>query len=342
MSNRHNLLLLNDSLYAWGKNESGQLGTGDKENRNFPININDNFSISTEIISYKTGRNHSLALDSTNRVWSWGANDMGQLGIGDTTDRTFPTEIAGYFPDGTIIEQISAGFSHSIALDSEGEIWTWGSSSYGELGTGDTRGKTKPHNISSNLPPGTRVVKIQAGNRCSFLIDSDGKVWCFGNNEHGQLGTGDTETRNIPTDISNNFPENTKIIDIKNGSNYSTLAIDSDNKIWVWGRNEMGELGTGNDDKYITPLNISNNFPTGTKITDISIGFSHSLALDSQNELWVWGDNLFGQLGIGRIVRESTLPKNISYKFPSDTKISTIYTGKYHNICEDTDGNVWS
>jgi hypothetical protein len=163
----------------------------------------------------------------------------------------------------TGVSAIAAGYSHTVALKTDGTVWAWGDNSYGQLGNGI--------NINSNVPVQTSitgVAAIAAGLNHTVAVKTDGTVWAWGNNSYGQLGNGININSNIPVQTSI-----TGVAAIAAGLNH-TVAVKTDGTSWAWGNNSYGQLGDG--------TNIFSNVPVQTSITGvvaIAAGYSHTLAL---------------------------------------------------------------
>mgnify|MGYP006300979943 CR=1 FL=1 len=230
-------------VYAWGDDGSGQLGNGagdESQNRSTPVQVS-GISNATAIAA---GAYHGLAIvDSGDAVKAWGENSDGELATGGTTDfEAAPVDVTGLGSAGAI-EQVSAGASHSMALDANGAVYTWGSDGDGQLGNGATTGiQTSAINISGQLD---NVDQIAAGGYYSVALKG-GNVHTWG--EGGPwlgLGSspGDHET---PIQVGDLDSETITTIDA--GSDY-TMAIDDTNGIWVWGNNDYVKLGTSGGNK---------------------------------------------------------------------------------------------
>ena len=193
----HSLALKGDeTVWSWGDNANGQLGDGSNIERLTPVQVVD----ITGVIAIAAGDYHSLALKNDGTVWAWGANSDGQLGDGtvgwyeskNTPIQVIdPTDSTGYL---TEVIAIAAGDFYSIALKSDGTIWTCGQNWHGQLGDGTTEGKSTPVQVSGL----TNVIFIDGGNAHSLAIKSDGTVWAWGGNWSGQLGDGTIEQRTTP------------------------------------------------------------------------------------------------------------------------------------------------
>ena len=227
-------------VYTWGNNWSGQLGDGTTTRSNIPICISD---ISTNLINIKeisAGHNYTVAIDENGKVYAWGDNDSGELGDGTTEDSRVPICISDISTNLINIKEISAGQSHTVAIDEDGKVYTWGANWDGRLGDGTTTDSNIPiciSDISTNL---VNIEAISAGIFHTVAIDEEGKVYTWGHNYGGQLGDGTTTDSNIPiciSDISGNELYNQKALKIS-ANGYWTIIIDKNGKIYIFGRNE--------------------------------------------------------------------------------------------------------
>jgi alpha-tubulin suppressor-like RCC1 family protein len=169
------------TLWAWGDNTTGILGDGTTTNKTTPIQIGS--SNNWKSISVST---HILALKTDGTIWSWGMNSYGQLGNGNNNN----TNPSNYIPTqiGTAInwKSVSAGREQSLAIKTDGTLWTWGLNDYGQLGDGTTINKNTPFQIGS----GTNWKQVTAGNWFSTALKNDGTLYSCGRNDIGQLGDG--------------------------------------------------------------------------------------------------------------------------------------------------------
>ena len=191
--------------WAWGRSLSGQTGVGDTVRRLRPIQITMSAAMEPlpRFVSVSAGSDHTLALDEAGNVWAWGFGTGGHLGVGDHTSRFRPVQLMTSVTGQDLPQfvSISAGFAHSAALDVDGNVWAWGRGDSGQLGVGDTLSRTRPIQVTQSLagqPVLPRFVSISAGNDNTLAVGEDGTVWAWGGSNNGQLGVGDTLSRNRP------------------------------------------------------------------------------------------------------------------------------------------------
>ena len=248
-------------LFTWGANWYGQLGDGTTENTHTPVDITAAFNLlaGETLIQMSLGLEHSAALTSENRFFTWGRNNSGQLGDGTTVDRHTPVDITDNFllgGDETLI-QMSLGGAHSAALTSEGRLFTWGSNWSFELGDGTDTDRFFPTEITEefNLPVGETIIQVSLGLTHSSAVTSESRVFTWGYNGHGRLGQGDAtyEARGIPTDITSGYElgDDDMMMTVVCGGQHSAF-LTTEGRVFTWGYNFYGQLGDGTDvDKYV-------------------------------------------------------------------------------------------
>ncbi len=312
----HSIALKNDgTIWAWGFNRAGQLGDGTTIYSSTPVQV----SGLTDVTAIAAGSYHSIAIKTDGTVWAWGWNRGGQLGVETTETCVFPlmewscstTPVQSNITD---VTAIAAGSYHSIAIKTDGTVWTWGNNYYGQLGDGTTTNSITPVQVSGL----TDVTAIAAGNVHSVALKNDGTVWTWGNNYYGQLGDGTTTNSITPVQVSGL----TGVAAIAGGgmqewSTGYTIALKTDGTVWAWGSNEYGQLGATVTETCsvsfgrwgsistscsTTPVELSGL----TGVAAISAGNSHTLALKTDNTVWAWGGNEYGQLGDGTTTNSTT------------------------------------
>ena len=245
----HTLIITNeDNLWSWGRNYYAQLCHGDKENRSKPQRTS--FS---NISKISTGCEHSLIQNNKGEIFSCGNNLRGQCGLGNFNSPQITPNLIPNLPSNVV--QFVCGWHQSLFLDSEGNVFSVGQNRFGELGLGHNTNQNELNKIP-NIPP----IKIASCARFScYLIDFEGNLWNFGHNHSGQLGHGDKTHINAPKIITTLK----KIQQISYGScGFHFLAKNSQNQIFVSGKNYHGQLGTGDTQSISTPKEINSQYST--------------------------------------------------------------------------------
>ena len=319
----HNLALLADgTVWAWGLNNYGQLGDNTVTERPAPVEVQllRHFGIK----AVAAGATHSMALSKGGVIWSWGRNNFGQLGAGYGGLNSASTGIVSHtsparcrIPGGAIA--IAAGMDHSLALDTEGKVWTWGCNTYNALGDGSTTHRSAPRQV---VGIEERVTAIAAGERCSFALTEGGDLWAWGYNNQGRLGLGDTTNEGLPQRMD----LDAKIVAVATNclANH-TLILLEDGTIRGFGDNGYGQLGTGEKADSTVPVQtvgIEGN------VTAIAVGTSHSLALTNAGEVYAWGRSNADQVGLG----ETTYLTPQKIVVAGIDNITSIDAGSAHNL----------
>jgi prepilin-type N-terminal cleavage/methylation domain-containing protein len=345
----------NGQVYSWGTDSSGQLGNGAATGDILtPTSISSFGSLAGKTFTKVSGGfYHSLALASDGTVHGWGDNGYGQIGIGVAGSyETTPKSVSVGSLAGKTITQIAAGGFHSLALASDNTLHSWGQNVNGQLGTGvsDSSIHPTPVNISSSGSlAGKTIVQINSGVSYNLALASDGTVHAWGQNHLGQLGNGTSSSGATPTpvNISSSGSLAGKTITQVIGSGYHAFALASDGTLHAWGDNAFGKLGIGTADTvpHPTPVNISTSGSlAGKTITYVARSGSHSIAITSEGNLHTWGENAYGQLGIGTVDTSAhSIPVNISTSGPLVGKIITwVSGGGYHIFAVTADGELYS
>ena len=360
MALRPNTFLNGSSLFAWGRNADGQLGTGDFEKKTVPTDVLGVKSTPAKAavpatgsaapmaavaavsvydhdwVSISAGSNFASAIKSDGTLWTWGANDQGQLGLGTAVvgDRkNTPTQVEN---DNNWVEA-KAGGKHMLALKSNGTIMVWGSDDFHQtvkrdsvVGCYDTLlNKAKPtKNIKWNTVV-RKVVDIEAGQSHSLLLKDEGSIAGWGKNNYGQLARayminpkkGDSVMDQKPVFIKRNAAKFIKV----SICNTHILALKDDGTIYeVNGLGSLSKVGSDND------------------WVSVAAGSNHSLALKSDGSLWTWGDNTYGQLGNGS--NNSGLQAVTKMKDASgnDYDWKSIGAGNFSSYALRSDGTLWA
>lgn len=217
------------------------------------------------------------------QVQSWGLNDFGQLGNGNTvTPQPVPLNIGQPQVTG-----INAAFNHTVALQGDGTLLSWGNNNLGKLGNNSTIDSSSPVSVQ-NL---SAVEAIATGENHSLALRSDGTVWVWGSNGFGQLGNGTSDFSPHPLPLQ--VPTLTDVIAISAHLNHN-LALKSDGTVWAWGNNDFGQMGNNTTGGNVL---IPTQVLTLSNVIAIISGFQHNAALRSDGTVWVWGRNAEGQIG---------------------------------------------
>ncbi|WP_439662296.1 RCC1-like domain-containing protein [Lentzea sp. HUAS TT2] len=301
-SNQDNAVALKSdgTVWTWGDNQDGQLGAGGTGGGStVPLRV----SGLTDVTAVAMGTWAGYALRSDGTVWAWGSNRYHQLGINvDEEGSNVPVAVWGL----TDVTAIAATHQGALALKADGTVWAWS-----EPWTGVTGGATCPEGhacmpgmplqVAVPLPGDTRITAIAAGEtNAAYALRSDGTAWGWGSNFSGETGTGANPTNVVlsPAQVVGL----TGVVTIGGGREVG-YASTSDGKVWAWGDNRYGQLGTGVP--CTTPETCDASVPVEVKgltgpVSIDSGGDGTTFALKSDGSVWAWGFNDdSGNLGNG-------------------------------------------
>jgi alpha-tubulin suppressor-like RCC1 family protein len=258
-------------------------------------------------------------------LWTWGRNNYGQLGYDTGTDSSTPVTT---FAGGTNWKQVAGGLQHTAAIKTDGTLWTWGDSYFGQLG--DNTQNNTPTPITT-FAGGTNWKQVAGGRYYTAAIKTDGTLWTWGYNYNGQLGDDTTTQRNTPVTT---FAGGTNWKQVA-GGRFHTAAIKTDGTLWTWGYNYNGQLGDNTTINTPTPVTT---FAGGTNWKQVANGRFHTAAIKTDGTLWTWGGNTSGQLGHG-YYNDSSTPVTT---FAGGTNWKQV-SSRYDNTAAiKTDGTLWT
>ena len=312
----------------------------------------------------------SLAVGSDGNAYAWGNNSAGQLGDGTSTQRTTPVIVKQpdrkTYPDlptDFTYVQVSAGGRHSLALGSDGNAYAWGSNAQGQLGNGTTTNRTTPVMVKQpdrktypDLTADFTYVQVSAGEFHSLAIGSDGYTYTWGCNNYGQLGNNSSSNSSAPVRVRDPASPRDTSKGLQatqiSGGYYHSLAVGSDGYTYAWGYNQWGQLGNNTISNYsANPLpahvrdpSSPNDASKGLKATQVSAGYSHSLAVGSDGYAYTWGANGSGRLG-NNSSNNSSVPVHVRDPSSSNDaskglKAVQVSGGQKHSLAIGADGNT--
>jgi len=312
------------TLWTWGQNSYGQLGTNDGNQYKTPVTT---FAGGTNWKQVSGGYSHTAAIKTDGTLWTWGENSYGQLGTNDGNQYITPVTT---FAGGTNWKQVACGREHTSAIKTDGTLWTWGFNSAGQLGTNDGNQYITPVTTFAGGTNWKQVFSSTAYYGTVAAIKTDGTLWTWGYNNNGQLGDNTLTTRSTPVTT---FAGGTNWKQVSGGYAY-TAAIKTDGTLWTWGYNNTGQLGDNTLTTRSTPVTT---FAGGTNWKQVAGGYNHTAAIKTDGTLWTWGFNTEGQLGDNTTVTKSTPVTT----FAGGTNWDQVSARFNSTIATKTDGILW-
>ena len=297
------------------------------------------------------GAVESIALRMDGTVWTWGWDDYGILGNGhglpmtDTStlyDSWVPFQVLGLNGVGHLssIQAIAGGERHNVALDTDGNVWTWGWNYFGQLGNGTTCTSMNAPDCMGTTPTMiagfTSIKAIAARGYHTLALKQNGTVWAWGYNDAGRLGDGTNVDRHSPVQVIG-LTGHGGVLAISGGGEVSA-ALMADHTVMAWGNNSQGAVGNGviSDTGQWTPVEVSQS--TGlTNVKEIATGWEHMVALANDGTVWTWGKNDDGQLGNG-----TTISSSVPFKVNGLSDVKGVSAGDGSTVVVKSDGTVWA
>jgi uncharacterized repeat protein (TIGR02543 family) len=321
-NNRSAALTQNGKVFQWG---------GFISSPSTPSDITASFNLTgaDKIIQLALGYDYSLALSQDGKVFSWT----------QTTGRTDITSSFQLSYDKVV--SIAAGRQHSAALTENGNLYLWGYNVSGQIGNNSTTYQMSPLNITNQfaLIGEDRIVDVKLGYYHSAALTANGRIFTWGYGYNGQLGDNATQNRSVPTEITSRFAlaEGDKLVQINLGSLH-TGAISANGRVFLWGNNEVGNIGDNTSlNNRLVPTEITSRFTLSEneKIVKIELGSSNSAALTSNGGLYIWGSNAYGEIGDG----------SFDYRYVPryvQSLVADISYGYFYGCSVKTNGDVYT
>jgi alpha-tubulin suppressor-like RCC1 family protein len=319
----------NGRAWAWGNNAGGNLGINSITSQNSPVSVLGTVRTFCKITAggAVNSTSFTLALDKYGRAWSWGRNDVGQLGNNAVTSQLTPVSILGAVK--TFCE-ISNGVNQpfALAIDKNGRVWSWGVNGNGQLGNNTVISQRTPVSVLGAVKT---FCKVSVGGFHSLAIDKNGRLWAWGNNNNGQLGN-NTSANSVLTPVS--VLGAVKTFCHIAGGNSQSVAIDKNGQAWGWGFNGSGQTGDGSATDRLTPVSVQGQKKTFCKIAS---GNGVTLSIDNYGRLWAWGFNSNAQIGDG-----SAIPKRTPTRVCNNRTFCEVKGANNHVLAIEKNGQVWA
>ncbi|CAM6124002.1 unnamed protein product [Calypogeia fissa] len=318
------------SVYSWGRGDLGQLGLGDEGNHSHPTLIPN--LADKDILHIAASDFHSAFLTGDGELFTTGSNDSGQLGarVGELS-QLFPVRVAAL--DMYTICHVACGQNHTVAVTDNGALASWGASEFGQLGHKEVAGKVDA--VQPRIVKGSRdhqFVRVACGSAHTLALTGSGDVYSFGQGAFGALGHDSKEDVTVPLLLGTLW--GLGIVQIACGE-YHSAALSSDGQVFTWGRGKYGQLGHGSIESEFQPVAVkalADQF-----VVQVVCGGDHTIALNSEGEIFTWGRGHWGQTGLG--TQDDTLtPRQV---FLDGQHVVQASAGARHSVVLTASGKVF-
>jgi len=283
----------NGVLWSWGDGRYGQLGHGDREPRQRPERLSRDMFGGSPAMMVACGGVHMLVLTAVGLVWSCGAGANGRLGHGNEADELVLKLVAAERFRGAQIVMVVAGGGHSVALEAEGMVWTWGVNNFGQLGHNDSQNRLVPTQLAGEALGGSATVLVAAGSFHTVAVMIDGALWAWGFEGEGQLGLDNTWNMLVPARVgAEDEFGGLPVLMAACGDSHS-LAVTKTGTLWSWGEGDDGKLGHNNKNIKLVATKVETQHFGDSRIVSATTGETHSAAVTEHGELYTWGLGTF-------------------------------------------------
>jgi alpha-tubulin suppressor-like RCC1 family protein len=291
------------TVWAWGGEAQGALGNGTSGSGYdyTPVQVQFPAGVSIKSLPSPMPQKTGMAIDTHGNVWGWGAAGSGDL-CSTAKDKKVPQMITAPQLKGDVT-LASGQNNHAIYYTSTGQLYACGNNIAGQLGDGTFTSSISPVLVTGL--PAEQVISVQTSWEDSGALMADGSYWDWGYNKAGQLGDGSTSVSDVPVQVSLPAAVDTVSQGGSLSNNGQTVAILSNGSVYSWGENAYGQLGIGSN-KGHKPLPVAVLVPAGTTFVSANSGGASEYAIDSTGNVWAWGQNNEGQLGIGSTANQSS------------------------------------
>ena len=329
-------------LHTFGRGDTWQLGHGDEDGQHCraPTVVSaPQASLRGCVSRVALGADHAMAVDTNGRLFAFGRGSFSQLGLGDTSDRASPTLVEGEGLRGKAVVSVACGWRFTLVACANGEVFSWGAGSAGQLGHPSKLRRRVPTKIEALAD----VVDVSAGETHAMALDTAGALYVWGSNQHGRLGLGAIEEwgaeRTTPTVVSS-LPACARI----SAGNRHSACVSRNGGLYTWGCNADGRLGVGTTLDACTPQRVV--LPGKPTVAVVACGVAHTLALSASGRIFAWGSGKSGRLGVdgsgsaGSEHENRVSPAPVFVASDSHTRFVDVAAGSNHNLAIQDTGKV--
>jgi len=320
---QHSLAGKSDSsIWSFGRNNFGQLGTGLLLHRSSPTQT---LGYANNWSSVSCGNSFTTAIKTDGTLWACGTGTNGQLGDGTTASKSSPVQTAIY---ATNWSKTKCGYLTTSSIKSDGTLWAWGNNENGQLGDNTITHRSSP---VQTVAFGTNWSSVASGRIHTAAIKTDGTLWTWGFNSSGQLGDNTITNKSSPVQVIG-FATNWSSVAC---GTFFTAAVKADGTLWTWGQNTSGQLGDNTLTNKSSPVQVVGFANTWSSV---ACGDNHTAAIKKDGTLWMWGGNANGGLGNNTTTSTSSPVQTVT----GGINWSSVACGTFFTAAIKTDGTIWT
>ncbi len=314
-------------LYSAGKDNEGEVGNGvfgEPVISLYQITTSDGWKV------VGGGSLHACAVDTTGDLYCWGWNGYGQLGVGDTGNRSTPTPVMN--PGGMGWIYVDGGDQFTCGVDEDGAVYCWGNNNKYQVGQPDD---SNFYTIPQRIYIAKKFTMVATGYLFACGFDVDHRIWCWGDNAHGQVPY-PTPT-SMPQEVTN--ADGTRWMMLAAGYDH-VCAIDGNQQLWCWGANGSGQLGDGGRNDMVwaySPIKVT-SAGENVRWKYVGAGGYTTCGITTDGKMWCWGQGDWGMLGNGNNVSS---PVPVEVFNPSGERWLQVSSGLYHTCGIRESGELW-
>lgn len=339
--------------YCWGANSNGQLGNNSTASSSVPTIVSGvgGSGQLADVAQVAAGQSFACARNSSGQVFCWGSNAGGALGNNSTVGSNSPVQVVGPGNSGFLsgVSHIATGTTNACGVTTSGLVHCWGSGTNGELGQNSSTGSMFPVTVLGVGGTGTLtgVTQVAGGSAHYCATNSSGGVHCWGYNLSGQLGDNSSIQRNAPVQVvgvggTGTLSSISSVAASPDGQH--VCALSNTGTVYCWGNNSNGQLGDNSSIQRTYPVQVVGIGGTGTLsgISKIAVGQDHSCATTTGGDVYCWGSNASGKLGINSTAGFRMYPDQVVGVGGSGTlQAATPGAGLSHSCAVNAAGAVY-
>ena len=330
------------NIFSIGRNNYGQLGTGDKASRLAPVRV---AGIPAPVRQVAAGGTHTGIVTDAGDLLMCGDGGYGQLGLGNEDDRTTPTLVERALLDGEAVLMVACGVAHTAVATEGGGVYTFGRGFHGQLGHGDDEEEDwlAPRRVPAAGFNAERVVMVAAGDGHTVALSEAGHVFTWGFGLSGQLGHNDRKHQRAPRQVEAGRFGGEKVVFVAAGGAH-TAAVTEGGRLYTWGAGGNGRLGHGDTFSKLVPTVVgveAFGAREGGRVVMSACGKFHTLVVTQDGALWACGRARWGQLGIDDM-EDSHVFERVGVEAFGGARVMAAAAGLQHSVAVTQDGALWT